>query len=237
MPFKTAEDFETPKMLEAEKDFSEDVILKTHISFGFAGERQISASEIYSPIMCSAGVRHHAYLMGAPVRSTNKDNIQYIRNISGDDVTGVKAIAVHSAGEGDWITPTWNNLRLSLFYDVYRQPLSKITEARRLPDKWNSYDAHRISKETSFRAAEALIEAFLTFCNLGVNAIVPFVAPCPDGSIQLEWELKEKELEIVVPFSIDQKIRILKAEKEDIVEAVIDSLSEMAEYLMWLLRD
>ncbi len=69
----------------------------------------------------------------------------------------------------------------------------RLGKIGRLPEKWDSYSASRISGKAIEKTKSLLIEAGI---HCGVSVLEEaFIAPCSDGGIQLEWKSdSEKEL-------------------------------------------
>ena len=110
----------------------------------------------------------------------------------------------------------------------------------KLPSNWDSYGAVQIPFRTIARALELLVEAYIAQDQIGHEPLIPFIAPCADGSIQLEWENNNRELEArVYPVPLEEKIfllRVLKKEK-DYQEDTIGFTAEIMPYLSWLRKN
>ena len=110
----------------------------------------------------------------------------------------------------------------------------------KLPNNWDSYGAVQISFRTIATVLELLIEAYEAQDQIGCEPIIPFIAPCADGSIQLEWENDNKELEARVgSLALQERIfllRVLKNEKH-YQEDTIESSTEIIHYLSWLQKN
>jgi hypothetical protein len=88
--------------------------------------------------------------------------------------------------------------RFTVVSDEIQLPESlerRLEKLGRLPEKWDSYSASRISGKAIEKAKSVLINARI-HCGVGLLEEV-FIAPCSDGGIQLEWT-SESEIELVV---------------------------------------
>ena len=72
---------------------------------------------------------------------------------------------------------------------------NKIAAFRHLPQGWDSYRAPQIDLATQ---AVAMRIIKLLWLSLGTALPEPFVAPCSDGGILLEWELPMREISVTV---------------------------------------
>lgn len=72
---------------------------------------------------------------------------------------------------------------------------NKIAAFRHLPQGWDSYRAPQIDLATQ-SVAKTIIK--LLWLSLGTALPEPFVAPCSDGGILLEWELPKREISVTV---------------------------------------
>ena len=72
---------------------------------------------------------------------------------------------------------------------------NKIAAFRYLPQGWDSYRAPQIDLPTQ-SVAKSIIK--LLWQSLGAALPEPFVAPCSDGGILLEWELPKREISVTI---------------------------------------
>ena len=121
-----------------------------------------------------------------------------------------------------------------IFQRNYGDVLRKIEDIIKLPNNWDSYNAVRISNKTSDRAIRFLRELFKALNDKGKALPKPFVVPCPDGSIQFEWEKSSKGLEVIIPYSKDDRIGFLKVQGNDYEEGFVDNPEDLLEYLIWI---
>lgn len=217
------------------KDLGTIISLNANFVPLVSGKRRLWLSENLGITVSEARVSANEYDGRLAVRD---DNLEYEYSISWNDLTSKEMISVHSAGRNDWTVATWESTSESSFRRCYREPLAKIEEIKHLPERWDSYEAVCISSETGARAIQVLGKAFQVFNTGSEEPPVPFVSPCPDGSIELEWGKNGKELEIVIPFSEGEKISVLKVlENGEVVESSVDSSSEVSQFLLWLMED
>ena len=73
--------------------------------------------------------------------------------------------------------------------------LTRIAEFRHLPQGWDSYRAPQIDLATQ---AVTMRIIKLLWLSLGTALPEPFVAPCSDGGILLEWELPMREISVTI---------------------------------------
>lgn len=205
----------------------------TNIQPLIAGERQLWVSQDFTPAQYAARASVHDY---------NKliiiDEVMPEHNVAYKYQIFLKeAFPVHAKGEDDWVIATWADISISSFLSHYNDSVLKIGNIRKLPNNWDSYNAVRISHEAGIRAIQVLFETFQFISMTSQEQIIPFVAPCPDGGIQLEWEKNRKELEIMIPPSSDLKMNILRVLGDDFKEDTIEYNSDVAQYLRWLMED
>ena len=72
---------------------------------------------------------------------------------------------------------------------------NKIAAFRHLAQGWDSYRAPQIDLATQ-SVAKRIIK--LLWLSLGTGLPEPFVAPCSDGGILLEWELPKREISVTI---------------------------------------
>jgi len=93
---------------------------------------------------------------------------------------------------------------------------SKIAAYRHLPQGWDSYRAPQIDLATQ-TVAMRIIK--LLWLSLGTALPEPFVAPCSDGGILLEWELPMREISVTIgQGGTDFEYLIAEKATENIVE-------------------
>jgi hypothetical protein len=68
----------------------------------------------------------------------------------------------------------------------------KLEELRKLESNWDSYGGKPIT-ELALEKTDLLLKALL-----GIQAVEPFVCPCSNGGIQLEWHRNGYTLEIEI---------------------------------------
>jgi hypothetical protein len=72
---------------------------------------------------------------------------------------------------------------------------NRIAAFRHLPQGWDSYRAPQIDFATQSVAKRI---AKMLWLSLGTGFLEPFVAPCSDGGILLEWELPKREISVTI---------------------------------------
>lgn len=164
-----------------------------------------------------------------------KSNSYLVRiHYEGEKILGIlpEVEFVKFSNRDDWIVATWGNLPFELFQAEFVTAITVINDITKLKENWDSYGAERISVTTALRAINFLYESLRAFNNRGITLPSPFTVPCPDGTIQFEWEKENKELEIVIPHNIEDKINFLQIKGDDYKEGFIDHLSELVEYFL-----
>jgi len=74
----------------------------------------------------------------------------------------------------------------------------RLEEFKQLTEGWDSYGSEAISHAAVERSIILLQDLYAYFKELGKTLPEPFVAPIPDGRIQIEWSGDEKEVEVTV---------------------------------------
>jgi hypothetical protein len=220
------------------RDFVNDVALRTEVLSGNTSERLLSIVANLEVSTFSGRASAHAFkLENFGLQVINEANYTYAYVIPHDALTGLRATPVHAGGENSWIVATWDLPKVPSIQGYLNQVWPKIKRIMKLPSNWDSYGAVQIVFRTIARALELLVEAYEAQDQLGYEPLIPFIAPCADGSIQLEWENNNRELEArVYPGPLEEKIfvlRVLKKEK-DYHEDTIGSPAEIMPYLSWL---
>lgn len=90
-----------------------------------------------------------------------------------------------------------------------------------LHENWDSYNANTINDSTINRAKRFIHDAFFIFDKKGKSLSRPHVVPCPNGSIQFEWHIGEKEIEILIPHIENRTISYLKVENDHFQEGEV----------------
>jgi len=170
------------------------------------------------------------------LRLVNNANNVYTYTIPQTKLTIENSILAHASGQNTWVV-TWRDPKFVLLSEYLTPIWVRLKEIMKLPNNWDSFDADPISPRTVAKTIELLIEVFEMEYRLGYERIIPFLAPCSDGSVQIEWEVGKKELEVVIPPSENEKISLLQVsgQGKEFKESTINSPEEISEYLSWLL--
>ncbi len=108
-----------------------------------------------------------------------------------------KAKWAHSP-KNDWISATWDRPDGRLFKQQYGSTLTRLRSFMLLKPNWDSYGAVPPSPRTAANVFLLFWDLYQYFNSVGEHLPEPFVAPVPDGRIQLEWDNAGKELEITI---------------------------------------
>jgi hypothetical protein len=236
--------------LEAEKvsataqrwpeDFIDDITLHTKVLPGKSAKRHLSILKTLEVGAFSSKTSIHTFkLENFGLMLINSTNYTHPYLISHDVLTGVRAIPVHSTGESNWVAATWELPKVHSLQQYLNQVWTRIKRVMHLPSNWDSYGAIQVSLRTIARGLEVLVEAYEVQDQMGYEPLIPFIAPCADGSIQLEWENNNRELEARVAPPPEEKIVLLRVSKggKDYQEEVIESPKEIVHYLPWLWKN
>lgn len=123
-----------------------------------------------------------------------------------------------------------NTQEEELFQKKYNDALEKISKFKELSNNWDSYNANRITQTTISRAEGFLRSIFLALLKKDKNLSEPFVAPCPDGSIQFEWNIGAREIEILIPYSEHIAVSYLMVENEHYNEGEVSTHNELIDF-------
>lgn len=132
----------------------------------------------------------------------------------------------------DWTPPLWEMPIGTAFTQHFVDSLAKLRSMQGLEQGWDSYDATPISNIAVAQSLALLWEVFTYFISVGNRIPQPFVAPVPDGRVQIEWESEIGDIEV----TIDENGRIdyLLCEGDDLStcnEGTVATPIELAELL------
>ena len=214
-----------------------DVVSGSLLSFLITGERVIYPSGTFWISRDSGRYSSNSYVVYLYIASTGeveslltRENPFYILPIE-------PLKSTYAPGKGDWTIPTWKNTLIDNFQNNYSDAIRKIRETSKLQNNWNSYNAVNISKTTRLRANNFLFELFRLLNFKHIVLPKPFVAACPNGSIQFEWDIEKKELEVIIPYSEKKEISFLRSYKDDYEKGSIKDPTELLEYMIWLIQN
>lgn len=220
------------------ENFVNDVNLHSSVLVANVALRQLGTLENIVAGTFSGRASVHSYkIENFGLSLVNNANNVYTYTIPQAKLTIENAILAHASGQNTWVVPTWKDPKFVLLSEYLTPIWVRLKEIMKLPSNWDSFDAEPISPQTVAKTIELLIEVFEMEYRLGYERIIPFVAPCSDGSVQIEWEVGKKELEVVIPSSENEKISLLQVsgEGKEFKESTINSPEEISEYLSWLL--
>lgn len=100
---------------------------------------------------------------------------------------------------------------------VYPGAIQRLQRYRSLERNWDSYGGLPPSEDTIDWALETLDEMRKAADDLGTALPEPYVVPGPEGSIQFEWEIGEKEfeLELIISEGLPKCAYLLCPESDD----------------------
>lgn len=129
-----------------------------------------------------------------------------------------------SQTEFDWINNT--------------NPFERIYNLRDLPKNWDNYGASSFPEEQIERATQVYVQFLLWSFSYPEKLldIQPFVAPCSDGTILLEWagnRFPLRQLELYIPRDLKSNLQYLKSSATLEEEAEI-SENELSILFGWL---
>ena len=132
----------------------------------------------------------------------------------------------------DWVPPLWEMSISTAFKQQFVDALAKLRSMQGLKQGWDSYDATPISQIAVAQSWALLRDVFTYFASVGDRIPQPFVAPIPDGRIQVEWESAIGDIEVTV--DEDGRIEYLLCEGDDLStcnEGTVATPRELAELL------
>lgn len=78
----------------------------------------------------------------------------------------------------------------------WKDVVRKIWKFRELEEGWDSYGGERIGSLTCYNAVELMKTWYREAEKLGGELSAPIVSPCGNGSIQMDWRLGQKSIEL-----------------------------------------
>jgi hypothetical protein len=163
-------------------------------------------------------------------------SLAFIPREEGDHVYLVPATAAKwppTGSNGSWIESSWQSEAVERAHPPwFDESVSTLRRLLQLPQNWDSYGAARIERPV----AERTIDVFLSVIgrsDLRDVLPAPRVVPCPDGSIQLEWSMSDRELEIVIHSHPSRSIEYLAVGPSGYEEGEVDQVRVVGT-LHWL---
>jgi|LGOV01.1.fsa_nt_gb hypothetical protein len=123
--------------------------------------------------------------------------------------------------------------------EQYDQIFNRVVQLFDLPEDWDSYGGNVIEKHCIDRAVKILKYLIELRDRTGISAPVPFVSPLSSGGIQIEWEEKERYLELsFLPESseIEYFVSDRTNAGELSLEGLMKSIKNLDELLLWFIR-
>ena len=161
--------------------------------------RRLCPSEMYCPIQDTGKASWSTYKLSMKnYTTTNKDTSDSIEGINIANPNNI--IPFDRSIETEKKFSNWEKQAEIVSYLKHCSKLIlSIVKTTKLPNNWDSYEGTPVNWSTCSNAIILLSNIFDAFYILDLTFIEPFIAPCPDGSIQFEWEYEDKELEIIIP--------------------------------------
>jgi len=132
----------------------------------------------------------------------------------------------------DWAPPLWEMPIGTAFTQQFVDSLAKLRSMQGLEQGWDSYDATPISQIAVAQSLTLLWDVFTYFISVGDRIPQPFVAPVPDGRVQVEWESAIGDIEVTI--DENGRIEYLLCEGDDLStcnEGTVATPRELAELL------
>lgn len=121
----------------------------------------------------------------------------------------------------------------------YDQIFKRVGQLTNLQKDWDSYDGNAISEDCIARAIDILKELVELRSRFSRSLPVPFVAPLSSGGIQIEWEEKERYLELsLMPGS--SEIEYFASDRTSAgdlsLEGSMKSVKNLEDLLLWFMN-
>lgn len=122
--------------------------------------------------------------------------------------------------------------------DPYEAVRRRVLEFTRLRKNWDTYGGVPPSPATRSRSMDLLTEWAAFARKSGGELPPPFAAPCGSGSIQFEWSLGNRDVEIEITGNNSVKWLVASKADADSVGEFQDILGEQAKQIVrWLISD
>lgn len=202
------------------KEFDEGVYTDVYWPYIIVGKRKITILEPYYSIETEARFSNNSYFV-------------YFFNMPNHVLPIKTPRSLYHSDKETWVNATWEST-IEITHNIYNDIKRKINELTKLQKNWNSYNAKKISKSTCLRIITFLDNLIELINYRRLSLLSPFVVPCPNGSIQLEWENNKKELEVIIPCRKNKPIEYLRSFEDFYEEGLINSPRELVNHIMWL---
>jgi hypothetical protein len=121
----------------------------------------------------------------------------------------------------------------------YYQVFNRVVQLFELSEDWDSYGGKVIERRCIDSAVKFLKYLIELQDRIGISVPVPFVSPLSSGGIQIEWEEKERYLELnFLPESpeIEYFVSDRTNAGELSLEGLMKSIKNFDELLLWFIR-
>jgi hypothetical protein len=145
--------------------------------------------------------------------------------------------------EMNWVWSSWEKQIVYNYPQItiekgYTKAIEKISTFHNLSLNWDSFHSKQIDSNCISRASKILID--LSKWQAPHDIPSPFVAPRPDGSIQIEWEQGSRYLELgIVPDSSTIEFVAMDETHEGSpieFEGIIELEASIKELLQWFIN-
>lgn len=113
-------------------------------------------------------------------------------------VHGVEELRLATPQDEDGISLP-NELRRGEKTEAYRHALGRADSLRGLGHGWDTYQARSPEKRSLEFALQFLRDSIGVLLDYGIEVPTPFLVPTPSGGVQLEWKVRDRELELEIP--------------------------------------
>lgn len=83
--------------------------------------------------------------------------------------------------------------------EAYRQVAERASNLRHLEHGWDTYQSRSPERRSLDFALQFLRDSIGVLLDYGIEVPTPFLVPTPTGGAQLEWKVRDRELELEIP--------------------------------------
>lgn len=161
------------------------------------------------------------------------DNEVALAHMATDSIQSSNRVVWAAAERDAWTPPSWDRPNAAAFKSQFGGALGKLRSTLRLESNWDSYGGEPPKVSTVARSFMILGGVFAYFETRGQTLPEPFVAPVPDGKVQLEWESGMAELEVTVDENGALEYLVTKGDDGDsFTEGTVATAEELGAVLL-----